>query len=81
MTYLLVKFSRWHKFLYKTQGNFRVLTTPAFSECEVVIPRSSVEAVSDRLANFLYGYFIGKRLALPIVQNYVFFNDWGKYGI
>ncbi|GJX61027.1 hypothetical protein Tco_0293927, partial [Tanacetum coccineum] len=27
----------------KTQGNFRVLTKSASSECEVVIPRSSVE--------------------------------------
>ncbi|GKG19830.1 hypothetical protein Tco_0376929, partial [Tanacetum coccineum] len=41
---------------------------------------ASVEEISNRFANTLYGYFIGKRLAFPIVENYVE-NTLAKYGI
>nr|GFB62065.1 hypothetical protein [Tanacetum cinerariifolium] len=34
----------------------------------------------ERLSNTIYGYFIGKRVAFPVVENYVF-NAWGKFGI
>lgn len=64
----------------KKQDNFRVLTTPASSKCKVVIPRSSVDEVSGRLTNSLYGYFIDKRVTFLVGQNYVF-NGWGKYGM
>ncbi|GJS21137.1 hypothetical protein Tco_0449769 [Tanacetum coccineum] len=43
----------------------------------VAIPLVSVEEVSSHFANTLYGYFIGKRLAFPIVENYVR-NAWAK---
>ncbi|GKC06255.1 hypothetical protein Tco_0997865 [Tanacetum coccineum] len=46
----------------------------------VAIPLVSVEEVSSRFANTLYGYFIGKRLAFPIVEIYVKYA-WAKYGI
>ncbi|GJW84185.1 hypothetical protein Tco_0157330 [Tanacetum coccineum] len=46
----------------------------------VAIPFAEVEAVCSRFANTLYGYFIGKRLAFPLVENYVK-NTWGKYGL
>ncbi|GJR16497.1 zinc knuckle CX2CX4HX4C containing protein [Tanacetum coccineum] len=46
----------------------------------VAIPFAEVEAVCSRFANTLYGYFIGKRLAFPLVENYVK-NTWGKYGV
>ncbi|GKD91397.1 zinc knuckle CX2CX4HX4C containing protein, partial [Tanacetum coccineum] len=46
----------------------------------VAIPLVSVEEVSSHFANTLYGYFIGKRLAFLIVENYVK-NTWVKYGI
>ncbi|GKC93253.1 hypothetical protein Tco_1158695 [Tanacetum coccineum] len=36
--------------------------------------------VSSRFTNTLYGYFIGKRLAFPLVENYVK-NTWAKYGL
>ncbi|GJY39519.1 zinc knuckle CX2CX4HX4C containing protein, partial [Tanacetum coccineum] len=39
-----------------------------------------VETVSSRLANTLYGYFIGKRIAFPVVEYFVR-NNWGKYGL
>ncbi|GJX82575.1 zinc knuckle CX2CX4HX4C containing protein [Tanacetum coccineum] len=46
----------------------------------VSIPRKIVETVSSRLANTLYGYFIGKRIAFPVVEYFVR-NNWGKYGL
>ncbi|GKF06101.1 zinc knuckle CX2CX4HX4C containing protein, partial [Tanacetum coccineum] len=41
---------------------------------------ASVEVVSSRFANTLCGYFLGKRLAFPLVENYVK-NTWAKFGI
>ncbi|GJU48746.1 putative retrotransposon gag domain, aspartic peptidase domain protein [Tanacetum coccineum] len=50
------------------------------SGADVSILLASVDEVSDRFANTLCGYFIGKRLAFPIVKNYVK-NTWAKYGL
>lgn len=41
---------------------------------------SAVRTVSERFTCTIYGYFLGKRIAFPIVQNYVM-NVWRKYGI
>nr|GEU30806.1 hypothetical protein [Tanacetum cinerariifolium] len=46
----------------------------------VAIPFEAVEEVSSRFTNTLYGYFIGKRLAFRLVENYVK-NTWAKYGL
>ncbi|GJU36425.1 zinc knuckle CX2CX4HX4C containing protein [Tanacetum coccineum] len=46
----------------------------------VALPLEAVEAVSSRFINTLYGYFIGDRLAFPLVENYVK-NTWAKYGL
>ncbi|GJS72434.1 zinc knuckle CX2CX4HX4C containing protein [Tanacetum coccineum] len=46
----------------------------------VAIPYEAVEEVSSRFTNTLYGFFIGKRLAFPLVENYVK-NTWAKYGL
>ncbi|GKD31564.1 zinc knuckle CX2CX4HX4C containing protein, partial [Tanacetum coccineum] len=43
-------------------------------------PLSAVEEVSSRFTNTLYGYFIGKRRAFRLVENYVK-NTWAKYGL
>ncbi|GJS41528.1 zinc knuckle CX2CX4HX4C containing protein [Tanacetum coccineum] len=40
---------------------------------------ATVEEVSNRLTNTFFGYFLGKCLAFPIVENYVK-NTWAKYG-
>ncbi|GJW40775.1 phloem protein 2-like protein [Tanacetum coccineum] len=37
-------------------------------------------AISERFANTAYGFFLGKRVAYPVVANYVR-NTWGKYGL
>nr|GEZ11107.1 hypothetical protein [Tanacetum cinerariifolium] len=46
----------------------------------VAIPLEAVEEVSSRFTNTLYGYFIGKRLAFPLVENYIK-NTWAKFGL
>ncbi|PWA64646.1 zinc knuckle CX2CX4HX4C [Artemisia annua] len=46
----------------------------------VTISLEVVDEISSRFANTLYGYFIGKRLAFPIVENYVK-NTWAKLGL
>ncbi|GJY21338.1 hypothetical protein Tco_0393904 [Tanacetum coccineum] len=46
----------------------------------VALPLAAVEAVNARFTNTLYGYFIGNRLAFPLVENYVK-NAWAKYGL
>ncbi|GKE55929.1 zinc knuckle CX2CX4HX4C containing protein, partial [Tanacetum coccineum] len=45
----------------------------------VVIPLATVEEISAKFDNTMYGYFIGSWLAFPIVKNYVH-NAWAKYG-
>nr|GEU29963.1 hypothetical protein [Tanacetum cinerariifolium] len=43
----------------------------------VTIPMEAVESVNARFVNTLYGYFIGDRLAFPLVENYVK-NTWAN---
>ncbi|KAJ0838662.1 hypothetical protein HanPSC8_Chr14g0597401 [Helianthus annuus] len=61
--------------------NFRALESNESVEgADVVIPLSSVKQVTDRYANTLYGYFLGKRLAFPVVDFFAK-NNWVKYGL
>nr|GEW78088.1 zinc knuckle CX2CX4HX4C [Tanacetum cinerariifolium] len=46
----------------------------------VTIPLAAIEEVTSRFKNTLYGYFVGKRLAYQVVENYVK-NVWAKYGL
>ncbi|GJZ25311.1 zinc knuckle CX2CX4HX4C containing protein [Tanacetum coccineum] len=46
----------------------------------VTLPLAAIEEVSSRFENTLYGYFVGKRLAYQVVENYVN-NVWSKYGL
>ncbi|GJQ98272.1 zinc knuckle CX2CX4HX4C containing protein [Tanacetum coccineum] len=66
----------------QTKVNFQKLELQNLesNDFELKIPVSSVMKVNDRMNKFLYGYFIGKRVVFPVVENYVF-NAWGKYGI
>lgn len=65
----------------KKKVNFRSLATDtSVDRVDVVIPMASVQQISERFVNTLYGYFLGKRLAYPIVENYVKTN-WEKYGL
>ncbi|GJW97773.1 zinc knuckle CX2CX4HX4C containing protein [Tanacetum coccineum] len=47
---------------------------------DIVIPIAAVEEVSAMFENTLYGYFIRKRPAFPLVEIYVK-NTWAKYGL
>ncbi|KAJ0576426.1 hypothetical protein HanIR_Chr05g0224291 [Helianthus annuus] len=61
--------------------NFRMMeSSESVDGADVVIPLSSVKQVTDRYANTLYGYFLGKRLAFPVVD-YFAKNNWVKYGL
>ena len=62
--------------------NFRPLNTDKLSndKDEVQIPISFVLQLSSRFDNNLFRYFIGKRVAFLVVENYVR-NAWKKYGI
>ncbi|GJW67233.1 cytokinin dehydrogenase 3-like protein [Tanacetum coccineum] len=60
--------------------NVHTLFTPGGNGIDVVVPVDSIHAISERFANTAYGYFMGKKVAYPVVANYVR-NTWGKYGL
>nr|GEW96652.1 RNA-directed DNA polymerase, eukaryota [Tanacetum cinerariifolium] len=47
---------------------------------DVLLPVKSIRAISEWFANMAHGFFLGKRVAYPVVANYVK-NTWGKYGL
>ncbi|GKC97755.1 putative ribonuclease H-like domain-containing protein [Tanacetum coccineum] len=59
----------------KKSVNFRTLITPTGNGAEVVVPLESIRAISERFVNTAYGFFLGKRVAYPVVSNYVR-NTW-----
>ncbi|GKE81941.1 zinc finger, CCHC-type containing protein [Tanacetum coccineum] len=60
--------------------NFRTLITAAGNATDMVVPLESIRAISEQFVNMAYGFFLGKRVAYPVVNNYVR-NTWGKYGL
>nr|GEU50170.1 hypothetical protein [Tanacetum cinerariifolium] len=60
--------------------NFYTLFTPRGNGIDVVVPVESIRAISERFVNTAYGVFLGKRVACPVVANYVR-NTWDKYGL
>ncbi|GJZ73650.1 zinc knuckle CX2CX4HX4C containing protein [Tanacetum coccineum] len=65
----------------KVNSNFRPLVAdPVFDGVNISIPRKVVEKVSTRFEHTLYGYFIGKRMAFPVVEYYAR-NNWAKHGL
>ncbi|GJS83759.1 zinc knuckle CX2CX4HX4C containing protein [Tanacetum coccineum] len=56
------------------------VNVPDDADYDVWLPLASVHEVNDRMKNSLYGYFIGKRLAFPVVEWFVP-NNWEKYGL
>nr|GEV20112.1 hypothetical protein [Tanacetum cinerariifolium] len=45
----------------------------------VSLPKDAVDEIRARFVNTLYGYSVGKRLAFPMVENYVK-HAWAKFG-
>ncbi|GKA34867.1 putative receptor-like protein kinase [Tanacetum coccineum] len=64
----------------KKSVNFRTFITPVRDGADVVVLLESNRAISEWLANTVYGFLLEKRVAYPIVANYVK-NAWGKYGL
>nr|GEZ49552.1 hypothetical protein [Tanacetum cinerariifolium] len=60
--------------------NFRTLITPMGNGTDVAIPLESIRAISKQYDNMAYGFFLGKRVAYPVVPNYNM-NTLGKYGL
>ncbi|GJW26964.1 putative reverse transcriptase domain-containing protein [Tanacetum coccineum] len=62
--------------------NFRSfeLDKPINAKAEVKIPKASILDVHSRFGFSLYGYFVGKRVAFPVVEYYVK-NAWKKFGL
>ncbi|GJR61915.1 reverse transcriptase domain, reverse transcriptase zinc-binding domain protein [Tanacetum coccineum] len=60
--------------------NFWPLFTLACNGVDVHVPKESVSVMNEWLNNTVYGFFFGKRVAYPVVENYVK-NTWGKFGI
>ncbi|GJQ93565.1 hypothetical protein Tco_0004704 [Tanacetum coccineum] len=55
--------------------NVRTLLTPGGNGINVVISVDSIRAISERFAYTAYGFFLGKKVAYPVVANYVR-NTW-----
>ncbi|GJX04953.1 zf-CCHC domain-containing protein [Tanacetum coccineum] len=53
--------------------------SPRVVNADIVLPMATLTAAQKRYANSLVGYFIGKNVAFPLVQNYVT-NTCGKFG-
>ncbi|GKA41357.1 RNA-directed DNA polymerase, eukaryota [Tanacetum coccineum] len=43
---------------------------PLGNRIDVVVPVESIRAISDRFANTAYGFFLGRKVAYPVVANY-----------
>nr|GEY59013.1 hypothetical protein [Tanacetum cinerariifolium] len=50
--------------------NVRTLFTPGGNGIDVVVPVDSIRAISERFANTSYGFFLGKKVAYPLIANY-----------
>nr|GEV63385.1 retrotransposon protein, putative, Ty1-copia subclass [Tanacetum cinerariifolium] len=64
------------------KANVRKLdsSVPNDAGYDIWLPLDLVHEVNVRMKNTLYGYFIGKRLAFPVVEWFVR-NNWKKYGL
>ncbi|GKE70138.1 copia protein, partial [Tanacetum coccineum] len=47
---------------------------------DTIVSVESIRAIGERFANTAYGFFLGKRVAYPVVANYVR-HTWGKYDL
>ncbi|GKD48668.1 glucomannan 4-beta-mannosyltransferase 9-like protein, partial [Tanacetum coccineum] len=53
---------------------------PEGNGIDVVVLVESIRAISKQFANTAYGFFLGKKVAYPVVASYVRIT-WGKYGL
>ena len=63
------------------KANFRTLSVDNVVDgVDLLIPLTSVLEANKRFSNSLYGYFLGDRLAYPVVENYVK-SSWAQFGL
>lgn len=55
-------------------------TSETVNDADLLIPKSLVEEVTNRCANTLYGYFMGKKIVFPVVQHFAR-AMWTMYGL
>ncbi|GKD33866.1 hypothetical protein Tco_1249375, partial [Tanacetum coccineum] len=60
--------------------NFRTLINAGGNGADVVVSKESVGVVNEGLSNTMYMFFLDKRVACPVVENYVK-NTWSKFSI
>ncbi|GJR22983.1 copia protein [Tanacetum coccineum] len=65
---------------YDCSGIFSTITYIGGNGIDVVVWVDSIRVISEQFANTTYGFFLGKKVAYPVVANYVR-NTWGKYGL
>ena len=72
----------WESFMdvVNDKSNSSPSAAPVCEGVNISIPRKVVEKVSSRLEHTLYGYFMGKRMAYPVVE-YFAKNNWAKHGL
>ncbi|GJV37907.1 retrovirus-related pol polyprotein from transposon TNT 1-94 [Tanacetum coccineum] len=60
--------------------NFRAMVNPdKVVNSYFVLPIAAVHAVKHKYENSFTGFFVGKKVAFPLVKNYVT-NTWAKFG-
>ncbi|GKF35943.1 retrovirus-related pol polyprotein from transposon TNT 1-94 [Tanacetum coccineum] len=60
--------------------NFRTLANPdKVDNSDFGLPMATVKASKHKFENTLVGFFVGKKVAFPLVKNYVT-NTWNKFG-
>nr|GEU68052.1 RNA-directed DNA polymerase, eukaryota, reverse transcriptase zinc-binding domain protein [Tanacetum cinerariifolium] len=65
----------------KVNSNFRLsVVDPVFDGVNISIPHRVVKKVSTHFEHTLYGFFIGKRMVLSVVDYYAR-NNWAKHGM
>ncbi|GJY07035.1 putative reverse transcriptase domain-containing protein [Tanacetum coccineum] len=66
---------------YEKVVNFRLLVNEEnMDKSDCVLLKRVADVVKCKYENNLVGYFVGKTIAFPLVQNYVY-NTWTKFGL
>ncbi|GJZ09444.1 hypothetical protein Tco_0543727 [Tanacetum coccineum] len=64
----------------RKQVNFHTFPTLVGNGADVIISKEFVSILNRRCFNSVYGFFLGKQVAFPVVENYVK-NAWSKDGL
>ncbi|GJU72093.1 zinc knuckle CX2CX4HX4C containing protein, partial [Tanacetum coccineum] len=60
--------------------NFRAMVNhEKIDNSDFVLPITAIHAMKHKFENSLVGFFVGKKVAFPLVKNYVT-NTWAKFG-